>query len=145
MHLPRELVDEIISHLPPDDRRSPQNCSLVAKNGYISRERLSIPSTWKKPKPQARGRETFHQRAPRFYCTSTHCIATLWTRTTHFTPPTQVVVDNFRAPSNAGPDRNPFKFLTYPHCSCPGALLFPNQRARHRHQLVHQSLSPRPF
>ncbi|KAF9645186.1 hypothetical protein BDM02DRAFT_3189917 [Thelephora ganbajun] len=31
MHLPEELLDEIFSHLSPYDRRSLQNCSLVAK------------------------------------------------------------------------------------------------------------------
>ncbi|KAF9643053.1 hypothetical protein BDM02DRAFT_1758401 [Thelephora ganbajun] len=31
MHLPEELTDKIIGHLPQDDRRSLQNCSLVSK------------------------------------------------------------------------------------------------------------------
>ncbi|KAF9645177.1 hypothetical protein BDM02DRAFT_3120599 [Thelephora ganbajun] len=32
MHLPEELLDEIFSHLPSDDRRSLENCSLVSKS-----------------------------------------------------------------------------------------------------------------
>ena len=41
MNLPRELYDEILSHLPSDDRRSFQNCSLVAKSWVNpSRRRL---------------------------------------------------------------------------------------------------------
>lgn len=32
MKLPPELIDEIIGHLPPDDKESLQNCSLVTKS-----------------------------------------------------------------------------------------------------------------
>lgn len=41
MELPSELIDEIIGHIPPDDKRSFQNCSLVAKSWrYPSQGRL---------------------------------------------------------------------------------------------------------
>jgi len=41
MDLPPELVDEIISHVAPDDMESLRNCSLVAKTWvYPSRRRL---------------------------------------------------------------------------------------------------------
>ncbi|KAF9645588.1 hypothetical protein BDM02DRAFT_3119996 [Thelephora ganbajun] len=40
MHLPEELLDEIFGHLPPDDRRSLQNCSLVSKSWLQPSRRL---------------------------------------------------------------------------------------------------------
>ena len=41
MKLPPELVDEIIGHLPPGDKRSLRNCSLVAKSWiFPSQKRL---------------------------------------------------------------------------------------------------------
>ena len=41
MNLPQELVDEIINNIPPNDRRSLRNCSLVARSWLRpSRKRL---------------------------------------------------------------------------------------------------------
>jgi len=41
MDLPPELLDEIISYIPPDDHQSLRNCSLVAKSWiYPSRRRI---------------------------------------------------------------------------------------------------------
>jgi len=41
MGLPPELLDEIISHIPPEDQKTLQNCSLVAKLWvYPSRRRI---------------------------------------------------------------------------------------------------------
>ncbi|KAF9645589.1 hypothetical protein BDM02DRAFT_3120001 [Thelephora ganbajun] len=40
MHLPEELLDEIFSHLPPDDKRSLRNCSLVSKSWLQPSQRL---------------------------------------------------------------------------------------------------------
>jgi hypothetical protein len=39
-NLPQELLDEIISHLPPDDKQSFRNCSLVAKSWIHPSRRL---------------------------------------------------------------------------------------------------------
>ncbi|KAF9648089.1 hypothetical protein BDM02DRAFT_3269711 [Thelephora ganbajun] len=40
MHLPEELLDEIFGRLPPNDRRSLQNCSLVSKSWLQPGRRL---------------------------------------------------------------------------------------------------------
>ena len=41
MDLPQELIDEIINHIPPNDRKSHHSCSLVAKLWvYPSRRRI---------------------------------------------------------------------------------------------------------
>ncbi|KAF9647254.1 hypothetical protein BDM02DRAFT_3117393 [Thelephora ganbajun] len=40
MHLPEELLDEIFSHLPSDDRQSLQDCSLVSKSWLQPSRRL---------------------------------------------------------------------------------------------------------
>ena len=40
MNLPLELVDEIVSHLPSDDKQSLRNCSLVAKSWIHPSQRL---------------------------------------------------------------------------------------------------------
>ncbi|KAF9647251.1 hypothetical protein BDM02DRAFT_2734210 [Thelephora ganbajun] len=40
MHLPEELLDEIFSHLPSDNRRSLRNCSLVSKSWLQPSRRL---------------------------------------------------------------------------------------------------------
>ena len=43
MNLPQELIDEILSHLPWDDRQSLGSCSLVSKSWLDSSRRLLFP------------------------------------------------------------------------------------------------------
>ncbi|KAF9645195.1 hypothetical protein BDM02DRAFT_687955 [Thelephora ganbajun] len=49
MHLPEELLDEIFGHLPPDDRQSLQNCSLVAKSWLQPSRRLLFARIFIRP------------------------------------------------------------------------------------------------
>jgi len=46
MDLPPELLDEIVGHIPPGDKRSLRNCSLVAKSWVYPSRRHLFHTLW---------------------------------------------------------------------------------------------------
>jgi len=46
MELPSELIDEIVGHIPPDDKRAFRNCSLVAKSWIYPSQRRLFEVVW---------------------------------------------------------------------------------------------------